>query len=343
MLPSRPRVLVVDDSASNRYVFRRVLAGFDVEVVEAASGEAALERACEPGPLLLILLDIQLPGIDGFDVARRLRLFVATQDVPIIFATAEFTQADHRRAGYALGAVDYLITKPIDEELLRSRVQVFLDLLFKRRLLEAQVARVERENQQLFFENESFRVQQEDMLRQATQDPLTRLPNRLLFEDRLQSAIARASRARKHFALAFVDLDNLKQVNDLHGHAAGDELIVAVAGRLIESLRASDTVARLGGDEFAVLFEGLDEPAAALHLGRKLQEQISAPLLLQAGFDGRPLPLAPGASIGIALFPDHARTGDELMTLADLAMYQVKKGGGGVLVYQRRAPLRLAG
>lgn len=333
-----PKILIVDDSASNRLVFRRVLAGLNVDVLEATNGAEALDIA-EHEDLLLVLLDVQMPGMTGFDVARGMRELERNRETPIIFVTAAYTDPQHLRHGYTLGAIDYLVSKPIDEEFLRQKVDVYLRIFRQRRELESLIARVKQENQALYYENEMFREQHEDMLRNATHDALTDLPNRMLFQDRLKAAIHRASRSRTNFALMFIDLDNLKEVNDLHGHAAGDELLAHVAQRLLGSVRASDTVARLGGDEFGLVLENLDSTALALALGQKVLAHLSESLILSATLSGEAVRMTPEASIGIALFPEHGRTREELLMLADLAMYQVKtRGGAAVQVYERGSP-----
>lgn len=330
-----PKILIVDDSSSNRLVFRRVLRGMPLQLLEANNGAQALDIA-EREDLLLVLLDVQMPGMTGFDVACGLRELDNNRETPVIFVTAAFTDPQHVRQGYQLGAIDYLMSKPIDEELLRRKIEVYLRIFRRRRELESLIARVQQENQTLFYENEMFREQHEDLLRRATQDTLTQLPNRLLFEDRLNAALHRASRGRHRVAVMFADLDNLKQVNDRFGHAAGDELLIAVAQRLIETVRASDTVARLGGDEFGLVLEAVRDQAAAAALGLKILERLSAPLELTTTLSGQVVPLRPEASIGIALFPEHGGSREELLMHADLAMYQVKeRGGDGVQVYEK--------
>lgn len=157
----------------------------------------------------------------------------------------------------------------------------------------------------------------------AHHDALTGLPNRLLFRDRFQQAIARARRANHPLALLFLDLDRFKNVNDSLGHETGDELLTAVGLRLRDCVRDSDTVARLGGDEFAILLDGPTDAAHAAAVAQKVLLSL-----------GRPLPLGShevfvGASIGIAAYPDDGRTAEELLNHADAAMYLAKERGRG--------------
>ncbi|MGR7922785.1 diguanylate cyclase domain-containing protein [Zobellella denitrificans] len=151
-------------------------------------------------------------------------------------------------------------------------------------------------------------------------DPLTDLPNRALFLDRLQTALKRAHREQGRLALLYLDLDKFKQVNDHYGHLAGDRLLQEVAGRLLGCVRESDTVARLGGDEFVVLLEDMAPPAAVEQVADKIRRALAAPYRLpEAVLHIRP-------SLGVALYPDHGGTGQELMAHADDAMYRAKKG-----------------
>ncbi|WP_168734285.1 diguanylate cyclase domain-containing protein [Pseudothauera nasutitermitis] len=163
----------------------------------------------------------------------------------------------------------------------------------------------------------------EDLRRKAHHDPLTLLPNRLLFNDRLESALNRAGRYQRSFALMLVDLDRFKEVNDAFGHATGDELLVDVARRLESCVRVSDTVARLGGDEFAVLLVEADEgvEVEAGKVARRVAELLSEPYLLTPGM------MRVSASVGVALFPADGEGSEDLLRHADLALYSVKLSG----------------
>ncbi len=166
----------------------------------------------------------------------------------------------------------------------------------------------------------------EQLERQALTDSLTGLPNRRLVDDRLQQAIFVAKRNRGSLALLFIDLDRFKAVNDRYGHAAGDQLLQAVGGRLQESLRQTDTVARLGGDEFTAILPGARPPGAAA-AAEKILKSLERPFLI----DGQPLTI--GASIGIAFYPDDAEDAATLARHADLAMYAAKRSGSGHAIY----------
>ncbi|MEZ4270745.1 MAG: diguanylate cyclase [Myxococcota bacterium] len=161
----------------------------------------------------------------------------------------------------------------------------------------------------------------------AYHDPLTGIPNRLLLDDRLRQAMLRAQRSESGLAVMFLDLDGFKQINDNFGHARGDELLVAVAERLQQCLRKSDTLARIGGDEFAVVVESIGQAGDATSKAQKLIDALSTPFAVSGHM------LSVGVSIGIALYPQHVRessdTIGDLLALADAAMYHIKQTGKG--------------
>lgn len=156
----------------------------------------------------------------------------------------------------------------------------------------------------------------------AGHDPLTSLANRGLFEDRLRSALARVRRDPARFALLYIDLDKFKDVNDLHGHATGDLMLQEVARRLLDCVRESDTVARMGGDEFVVLLNSVVLPLHATHVAVKIRAALSLPFQLGE----QTLQSTP--SIGIAVYPEDGSTMEELLHVADAAMYNSKKTAG---------------
>lgn len=172
-----------------------------------------------------------------------------------------------------------------------------------------------------FTDMSALKASQDQLHHLAHHDPLTNLPNRLLFNDRLHQAIKRANRENCQVAILFLDLDRFKQINDTLGHPVGDEVLRQVAGRLKESLREGDTVARLGGDEFIVLLDRLDEAGDAQLVVEKVKSLFKTPFSVE----GRDL--YAGASIGVSLFPEDGADADTLMKNADISMYQAKEMG----------------
>ena len=161
------------------------------------------------------------------------------------------------------------------------------------------------------------------MLHLAQHDALTGLPNRLLFDDRLQQAMARCRRTGTLMAVVLLDLDNFKQVNDAFGHRVGDQVLKQTGERLRSALRESDTVARIGGDEFAFVLQDLPDLATATSLASKITRQLGQPFELEEGV------WQLSASLGIALFPNNGASAEQLLQNADLAMYRAKASGGG--------------
>ena len=155
----------------------------------------------------------------------------------------------------------------------------------------------------------------------AHYDPLTNLPNRTLFYDRLDQAVARVKRYQQKFAVLFLDLDGFKQVNDRFGHHAGDCLLGMVAGRLAENVRDMDTLARVGGDEFVLILNNVDYPDNAILVANKILESLSHPFVVNGNA------CLIGSSIGISIFPDDTDESETLVKMADDAMYVAKKNG----------------
>lgn len=156
----------------------------------------------------------------------------------------------------------------------------------------------------------------------AFYDPLTQLPNRALFEDRLQQSLARARREQGQLALCFIDLDKFKELNDQHGHAAGDLCLKTVAERLLHSVREADTVARLGGDEFVIIMDAVSKGSELFANVQKLLVTLQQPFV----FEQQQLQIS--GSIGVAFFPEHGQDQTSLLAAADMAMYSAKHAGG---------------
>jgi diguanylate cyclase (GGDEF)-like protein len=167
----------------------------------------------------------------------------------------------------------------------------------------------------------------------SAHDPDTGLPNRVLFEDRLDRATRRADRSRNRFALAFISLDGLREVCSRHGHRAGTELLVAMGARLEDAVRATDTVVHLREDEFAVLFEDLEPQADVHQLSAKVASVVQARYALRDTRTGSPVEVAPRVSMGVAVYPEHGRSRQEILGRADSLMHKARISGGGVRVH----------
>jgi diguanylate cyclase (GGDEF)-like protein len=176
----------------------------------------------------------------------------------------------------------------------------------------------------------------EEVRHQALHDPVTDLANSRLFEDRVTQSLSLSRRSKSGLALLFVDLDRFKFINDNYGHKVGDELLRAVAQRLLETVRAEDTVARIGGDEFGVLLQHVAHASGAEGVAAEIVAALGEPFVV------RDLTLSIGASVGVTVFPDHTDTYDTVVSRADSAMYQAKADGRGRFkTYQPTPDLRL--
>ncbi|NVO07165.1 MAG: diguanylate cyclase [Rhodoferax sp.] len=306
-------ILIVDDRLPNIELLEQVL---------QSAGYHNLQRTTDPFEVStlhaaqrfdLILLDLQMPGMDGFAVMAALHAIDAPGYSPILAITA---QPQHRLRALRSGAKDF-ITKPFDQRELLTRIYNMVEMRLQYKALQQSVQAMESE---------------------ALHDELTGLPNRRLLLDRLQQAGLRSSRSGQQEALIFMDLDGFKQLNDTHGHDMGDQLLQQVAARLHDSLREGDCVARLGGDEFVVLLAALsaklpEASAQALAVAQKMQQALQQPYLLGS------TAITSTASMGIALFSGEALLQEELLKMADLAMYQAKAAGGNqCCVFDPAAP-----
>jgi len=229
--------------------------------------------------------------------------------------------------GLALGAADYL-TKPINIAIARHRIRNLLERERLRHDVQMQRDRLKEEIER--------RIKSEEQVRQlAFHDTLTGLPNRRMLGDRLTQAMSASKRSGLYGALMFLDLDNFKRLNDLHGHAVGDMLLTEVATRLTGCLRAMDTVARFGGDEFVLLLGELDADKAksiaqARVVAEKIRASVQAPYQLKVSQNGQTDTTVQhqcSASIGVVVFAGHQSSQTDIMKRADVAMYMAKDAG----------------
>ncbi len=299
MTTPNPRlsILAIDDTPANLQVLSAALAQ-DFRFQMATSGEVGLAAAARMPPDL-ILLDVMMPDMDGFEVFRRLQADPQLQAIPVIFLTA-LSSMESEAAGLALGAADY-ISKPIQVETARLRIRN----LIEREGLRKAVAEKQRELERL-----------------AHYDLLTGLPNRALLADRMGQAMTQSQRRAQHLAIAFLDLDGFKAVNDLHGHDAGDHLLITLAQRMQEALREGDTLARLGGDEFVAILPDLTEVDDSATILSRLMAAAAQPVPFGE------VSLQVSASLGVSFYPQ-AQTLDaeQLLRQADQAMYMAKQAG----------------
>ncbi|MGF1539719.1 MAG: EAL domain-containing protein [Pleurocapsa sp.] len=330
-------ILIVDDIADNLRVLSNTLSERGYKIRCAKNGVMALKAAAKIVPDL-ILLDIKMPDMDGYQVCEKLKAEPQTQNIPVIFLSALDDVLDKVKA-FEVGAVDY-ITKPfqVEEVLVRVKTHLALqsakaEIYLLNQALEAKVEertlQLERINQQLQAEirqrqaalRKRIKAEQQ-LIHDALHDGLTGLPNRTLLMERIDFAIQHAKRNSNYlFALLFIDLDRFKIINDSLGHLIGDKLLIAIAKLLPEGLRSTDTVARLGGDEFVILLDDIQSLADATQVGDRLQHRLSLPFTIEGQT------IFTSASIGIALSSTGYQNSSQLLRDADIAMYQAKDKG----------------
>ena len=316
-------ILIVDDRPENLLTLEQVLESLDLDIIRAESGHQALERTLDH-EFALILLDVQMPVMDGYETATLLRGNKKTKNIPIIFVTAARKEDANVFRGYGSGAVDYLF-KPLEADVLKSKVKIFLELNNQRLLLEektreldAKVAELEALKHELEDSNEKLRLL-------SSLDGLTDLPNRRFFDETLVREWQRGRRRQKPLTLLIADIDHFKAYNDAYGHVIGDDCLKEVATGLDKSiLREVDTVARYGGEEFAAILPETDEQGGILIAERMLK------IIEDLGITHEESPTAGyvTVSIGIStIIPHDGSNATLLIQAADRALYKAKDSG----------------
>jgi diguanylate cyclase (GGDEF)-like protein len=282
------KVLIVDDSEAIRLLLQARLSAEPIELHCADSGTSGLRLAGELLPDL-ILLDLELPDIDGLEVCRRLKSNPRTQSIPIVFISST-TDTERKIAGLEMGAADY-ITKPFDAAELRARIRVSLRTKYLLDLL----------------------------ARKAMIDGLTGLWNRTYFESRLTAETSLARRNAQPLACVMIDLDHFKQVNDSYGHPVGDDVLRGVAQVMNDACRTEDLLCRYGGEEFVVLAPNTPA-AAAIELAERIRTAVAA---CSWTHHGNLVQVT--CSLGVADLQQSSLSA--ILESADAALYQAKQAG----------------
>ena len=295
-LPPLQRVLIVDDEPANVHSLAQALGGsYDLRF--ATDPARALELAANVA-FDLVLLDVVMPGMDGFEILRRLKADEATRDVPVIFVTSMGDVADEE-LGFTLGAVDY-ITKPASAPLVRARVRTHIEL----------------------------KLQRDQLTQRALIDELTGIANRRRFDEVLEQRWRHALRDGTPLLLMLVDVDLFKQYNDHYGHAAGDDCLKRIAGVLHTMFAQSgELAARIGGEEFALILPGGDVPARALRLLQGVRDLQLAHACSSAGAS---VSVSAGA---VETVPKADTSARALLETADQLLYRAKHAGRARCVY----------
>ena len=287
-------ILMVDDTPANLSLMSSLLK--DTYKVKVANcGERALEIAQSDTPPDLILLDIMMPDMDGYEVCRRLKAQASTKDIPVIFITA-MADVENESMGFALGAVDY-ISKPFNKTVVKARIRVHMQLKRQSRLLENLV----------FI------------------DALTEIPNRRALDQTFANEWARSLRTGSPLSYVLIDIDLFKQFNDRYGHGSGDECLARVAKALHGCVqRSSDCLGRYGGEEFAAILANTDM-GQALQVAQSFHASVAALQMPHAHSE-----VAAQVTITIGVATTHPVAEQNLHLLseaADQMLYAAKHAG----------------
>ena len=290
----KPTILVVDDMTTTLLLLHDLLKD-TYEVKIAKSGTKALEILESPNDIDLILLDIEMPDINGYDVCRKIKNNETIKNIPIIFITGRTSQEDEEY-GLNLGAIDY-ITKPFNKAIVKLRIKNYLNLKIKNDMLE----------------------------KLSMYDGLTNIRNRRFFDETFEKTFSEIKRDKKSLAVLMIDIDFFKPYNDNYGHGQGDETLRKVAKALEKTIkRASDFVARYGGEEFVILLKDINKDgveAVANNLLNAVRE-------LKITHEFSKIENYVTISIGASFYNSNSDiTKLELLLKADETLYEVKNGG----------------
>jgi diguanylate cyclase (GGDEF)-like protein len=300
------KILIAEDDLTSRRILTAMLTKWGFNPVVTADGNAAWAELQQTDAPKLVLLDRNMPGLDGLELCRRLRK-VESSDPPYVVLLTGLGAKDDIVQGLDAGANDY-VTKPYDSEELQARIRV------GQRMLELQARLLEARNA---------------LEHLAMYDSLTGLFNRRAILERLAQEISRAKREDGNLSVGMLDIDHFKNVNDACGHQVGDEVLIAFTERIRAQLRAYDCVGRYGGEEFLAITAS---PRGRVEgdLYERLRANVAGPIPTRAG------PIFITVSIGVARSTG-ASTVDELLAAADVALYQAKAAGRNRVVFADRS------
>jgi len=281
-------ILIVDDNADKLGLLEAAFSLAGYNVTTATDGDEAL-AAIESYQPDLVITDVMMPRMNGYELAQRIRSNPLTKFIPVIMQTAASRRAEDWRRASEVGALGY-ITDPTDLDLMLARTRTLLE----------------------------FKAYLDSCEEAAFTDHLTGLANRRRFERQLEREVARVLRFERPFSLLMIDIDNFKNLNDTFGHDAGDDAIRRISRVLREGTRGIDLAARIGGEEFAVLLVETSQ-TGGLDVAERLRVAIKA---LETPSGGRIT-----ASFGVAECPTDAQTASGILKAADVALYEAKRNG----------------
>ncbi len=302
----KAKILVVDDIPANVQLLETHLVSAGYKTNMAGNGEEALEKVRAEHPDL-VLLDVMMPKMDGFETCKKLKSSQKTRHIPVIMVTA-LNEIDDKIKGIESGA-DEFITKPFNKLELLARVKSLLRIKFLYDELQEKVNQLE---------------QAKERLRElAVTDGLTQLHNYRYFKEYIDKELRRAQRHKNAVSLLMLDIDFFKHYNDTHGHLAGDEVLRTIASLMKKNIRDIDFAARYGGEEFTIVLSQTDK-AGAVIVAEKIRKLVEEHAFkFQEKQPNGNLTI----SMGVATFPKDGKTSDELIHCADRRLYQAKAQG----------------
>jgi two-component system, cell cycle response regulator len=304
-------ILIVDDQEANVQLLEQTLTGAGYSSVTWTMNPQAVCEMHREQHFDLILLDLEMPGMDGFQVMEALQEIETDGYLPVLAVTAE---PGHKLRALKSGAKDF-VSKPIDLAEVLMRVRNMLEV----RLL-----------------HEKARNYSKALEALALNDPLTGLANRRLLSDRMSMALVHARRNQSAMAVLYLDLDGFKEINDTLGHGAGDLVLQEVAERLKDTVREEDTVARMGGDEFLIALWHVTGADYATSVAKRAVKALARPYSIE----GNSVKIT--ASAGFSIYPDHGEDAETLIESADLALYEAKRAGKNTCRISERTGLPAA-
>jgi diguanylate cyclase (GGDEF)-like protein len=305
-------ILIVDDQPTNLQVLLHFLKQHHFEIHIAENGQRALDILVDHHPDL-ILLDVMMPDMDGFETCRRIKANARTADIPVIFITA-LTSTESKVTGFEAGGVDY-ITKPFHQPEVLARINTHITL-------QKQKKELENAKQELLKQKKLLEIM-------TITDDLTGLFNRRYLTNVLEREFQRSMRHDTDLSCLMFDLDHFKDVNDTHGHDLGDNVLHYFGKILSKSIRHSDFAFRIGGEEFLILLPQTSIKGA-VKTGEKIRSATQAEIVEQTS-----IPIT--VSVGISSFLEHhPQKRDDLIIFADKALYAAKENGrNNVMIYSK--------
>lgn len=325
----RYKILIVDDVPKNIQVAANILQKEGYQMAFAPNGETALTQTRKIR-FDLILLDIMMPEMDGYEVCRQIRQGTENREVPIIFLSAK-NDSESIIKGFELGAMDY-VAKPFNGAELSARVRTHLELFRSRREIKETNERLQIEINERIKAEEELKRSREEYYQLSIHDSLTGLYNTRYLYNSLEKLAEESQAAQKAYSLIFMDVDNFKHVVDTHGHLNGSQALAEVAQTIMLSIESPSFGVAYGGDEFVTVLPGFTKEAA-LRKAREIRTRmIETTYLPKVG--GVNL----SASFGVATYPDDAQNIIHMLARADQAMFHIKTTGKNAVGDLARMP-----